>query len=584
VHLLSADRIGAEVEGRTLFTGVSFGLSSDDRVAVVGPNGSGKTTLLRIVAGDRAPDQGEVVRRTGLRVGLLAQDPALTTATARDFVLAADPLAGEHEADALLDHVDIDPAQPPATMSGGQRRRVALAQTLLAAADLLVLDEPTNHLDVDTIDWLEEELGRRACGLLLVTHDRYVLERLTNRMLDLAPTAPGEPAEVLWHDGSYSTLLEARAERAAARQRATTRATNLLRKEVAWLRRGPRARTSKPRFRLEQVEVLQRAATGDPDARPLDLGTGRRRLGDDVLDLRDVTVVRGETTVLDHVDLGIGPGERVAIVGPNGAGKTTLLHVLAGRLATTSGTVAVGRTVELGLYEQEAGAGMDPDQTVLDSVLDVAAYVPLANGETLPAHRLAERFGFDGQLQRTPIGLLSGGERRRVALLHLLVAAPNVLLFDEPTNDLDLDTLAVLEDHLDGFAGTLVVASHDRYVLDRLTDRTIEVHDGRLTEHLDVDGYRAARGHRLAAAEAVVSRAAPSGSAVDNQARQAARKLARSLEQRLDRLAQRRGELHAAMTTAATEPERLLELQRELAEVDGEIAEVEERWLEVAVD
>jgi ABC transport system ATP-binding/permease protein len=582
VHLLSADRVGAEVEGRTLFTGASFGLSSDDRVAVVGPNGVGKTTLLRIVAGDRAPDQGEVVTRAQLRVGFLAQDPTLTGSSAHDVVVGADPLVRPDEADALLDRVGIAPDQPLASMSGGQHRRVALARTLVAPADLLVLDEPTNHLDVDTIDWLEEELRRRACGLVLVTHDRYVLERLTNRMLDLVPPAPGEPAEVWWHDGSYSSLLVARAERAAARQRATARARNLLRKEVAWLQRGPKARTSKPRFRREQVEVLRTAAAGDPDARPLELGTGRRRLGTDVFELEGVTVVRGDHTVLDQVDLGIGPGERVGVVGPNGAGKTTLLHVLAGRLAPTSGTVRVGRTVEVGLYEQAAGAGLDPDQTVLDSVVAVAPHVPLATGETLPAHRLAERFGFDGTVQRTPIGLLSGGERRRVALLHLLVAAPNVLLLDEPTNDLDLDTLATLEDHLDGFAGTLVVASHDRYVLDRLTDRTLEVDGGRVVDHLDVDAYRGAV-HARRAAAAARGTGGEAVSARDNRSRQEARRQVRSLEQRLDRLTSRREELHRDMAAAATDPDRLLALQTELGGVEGAIGEAEEAWLAVAL-
>jgi ABC transport system ATP-binding/permease protein len=582
VHLVSVDRVTASVEGRTLFADASFGLTSDDRVGVVGPNGSGKTTLLRIVAGDRAPDAGEVVPRSGLRIGWLPQDPAMGDAAALDLVLDGDHTARQHEAEALLDRVGVDPTQPASRMSGGQRRRVALARTLLAPSDLLILDEPTNHLDVDTIDWLEEVLRRRACGLLLVTHDRYVLERLTNRMLDLAaPSSPGADREgrVYWHDGSYSSLLEARAERAAARDRATARAQNLLRKEVAWLRRGPKARTSKPRFRLEQVEVLRDAAATDPDATPLELGTGRTRLGNDVFDLREVTVRRGDHLVLDRVDLAIGPGERVAIVGPNGAGKTTLLHVLAGWLEPDRGEVRRGQTVRLGLYEQEAAA--TGDRTVLDSVLDIAPHVPLANGETLPAHRLAERFGFDGQLQRTPISLLSGGERRRVALLHLLVAAPNVLLLDEPTNDLDLDTLALLEDHLDGFTGTLIVASHDRYVLDRLTDRTIAVEHGQLTEHPDWERYRE---ERLAARRRVQAPPPESASAADNRARQAVRKQARQLEQRLDRLARRRDELHREMAAAATDAGRLRVLQEESVALEREVAELEDRWLELAVD
>ena len=591
MHLLSVDRVTAEVEGRTLFADVSFGLTSNDRVAVVGPNGSGKTTLLRIISGDREPDSGEVVTRSGLRIAVLAQDPDLGASSAIEVVLASDPMAQEHEAAALLDHVGIDPGHPTDAMSGGQRRRVALARTLLSPADLLILDEPTNHLDVETIDWLEQDLRRRSTGLVLVTHDRYVLERLTNRMLDIAPLGPGKPAEVIWHEGSYSSLLEARAERAASRDRATSRAANLLRKEVAWLKRAPKARTSKPKFRIEQAEVLREAATGDAASRSLDLGTGRRRLGSEVFELEGVTVVRGQTTVLDRVDLGIGPGERVGIVGPNGAGKTTLLHVLSGRLPIDAGERTVGRTVELGVYEQQAGEGMDLKQSVLDSVLEIAPHIPLANGETLPAARLAERFGFDGALQRTPIGLLSGGERRRVALLHLLVAAPNVLLLDEPTNDLDLDTLAVLEDHLDGFKGTLVVASHDRYVLDRLTDRTIAVEHGRLTEHLDLDAYRATRSGEVtrmvsptAGQDAADGTQATPGSAVDNQARQAARKQVRSLEKRVQQLDRRRRELHATMADAATEPDRLLALQAELQEVEEELSSTEDRWLELSVE
>jgi ABC transport system ATP-binding/permease protein len=580
VHLVSLDRVGASVEGRTLFADASFGLSTDTRVGLVGPNGSGKTTLLRIVAGDRAPDEGEVVPRSGLRVGYLRQEPAVSDGPALETVLGGDTAARPDEAAALLDRLRVDPDQPTEVMSGGQRRRVDLARTLLAPSDLLVLDEPTNHLDVDTIDWLEEELRRRVSGLLLVTHDRYVLERVTNRMLDLEPPTAHDDGRLWWHEGSYSSLLEARAERAAARQRASARARNLLRKEVAWLRRGPKARTSKPRFRTEQVEVLRDAARDDLEARPLDLGTGRRRLGNDVFTLAGVTVTRGGTRVLERVDLAIGPGERVAVVGPNGSGKSTLLQVLAGRLPADAGEVRIGATVQLGTYEQELSPPTgDDDTTVLDSVLAIAPHVPLADGTELPAHRLAERFGFDGTLQRTPVGRLSGGERRRVALLHLLVAAPNVLLLDEPTNDLDLDTLAVLEDHLDGFAGTLVVASHDRYTLDRLTDHTLGIAGGQVTEHLDWAAHRAAT-----VPGAATGRRAPSRSARDNRARQATRKQLRQLETRMASLATRRDQLHEQMAAAATDPARLLELQADLASVSAELGAAEDEWLERSLE
>jgi ABC transport system ATP-binding/permease protein len=583
MHLVSVDDVTASVEGRTLFADVSFGLSSEHRVGLVGPNGSGKTTLLRMLAGERAPDAGRIVSRTGLRVASLAQDPQLPDVPALDAVLAADPTARPDEAERLLAALHVGPSHRTGAMSGGQRRRVDLARTLLPPSDLLILDEPTNHLDVDTIDWLEAELRRRTGALVMVTHDRYVLERVTDHMLDLVPPNVREEGRVYWHEGSYSSLLEARAERDAARERASLRAANLLKKEVAWLKRGPKARTSKPKFRIEQVEVLRDAARGDDEARPLDLGTGRRRLGNDVFELRGVSVRRGDHQVLDRLDLGIGPGERVGVVGPNGGGKSTLLHVLAGRLPVDAGEVKVGTTVQLGLYEQTAGAGLDGSQTVLDSVLDIAPHVPLADGTTLPAGRLAERFGFDGQLQRTPIERLSGGERRRVALLHLLVAAPNVLLLDEPTNDLDLDTLAVLEDHLDGFAGTLVVASHDRFTLDRLTDRTLAVSGGRVTEHLDWAGHRAALadGGEQAPAPAPPTTSTPS--ARDNKQRQAARKQVRQLETRVTTLTRRRDDLHERMVVAATDPERLHDLQAELDAVTDELAEAEDAWLELSV-
>jgi ABC transport system ATP-binding/permease protein len=585
MHLMSLNAVGASVEGRTLFADASFGLTSEDRVGVVGPNGVGKTTLLRIMVGERAPDTGSVIHRSGLRIGWLPQEMDLPDADAAAIVAQGDPLARDDEVAALLDRLGVAPELPLGRASGGQRRRIALARTLLAPSDLLVLDEPTNHLDVDAVDWLEEELARRRSGLVLITHDRYVLERSVNRMLDLDPPAPGEPAEVWWHDGAYSSLLEARAERAATRQRTTARARNLYVKEVAWLRRSPKARGTKPRFRVEQAEKLRQAAAGDPADRPLELGTGATRLGDEVFALEQVSLTRGDHLVLDGVDLVIGPGERVGIVGPNGSGKTTLLHILAGRLSPDSGNVKVGRTVQHAVFEQLATVP-PAGTTALETVLAIASHVPLKNGEQLPAHRLAERFGFDSRTQRTPVELLSGGERRRLALLHLLVRAPNVLLLDEPTNDLDLDTLAVLEDHLDGFEGTLIVASHDRFLLDRLTDRIVAVEDGSLTEHLDWTGHR----EQVLAARAATERRAgerppsSSRSAADNARRQAARKRGRQLEQRLAKLQQQREQLFAEMVTAASTPERLMALQDELTIVDADISQTEDAWLEVSID
>lgn len=582
MHLVSVTDLGAEVDGRWLFSGASFGLRTGDRVGVVGPNGVGKTTLLRILAGAREPDAGEVVFRRDTRVAWLPQESVWVDGSAVDVVCAAAPtLIAVHDAQALLSRLGVDPDHPTDQMSGGQRRRVALARTLAQPADVLILDEPTNHLDVATVDWLEGELTRRQVALVMVTHDRYLLERAVNRMLDLAPGGrqSNTGASVMWHDGTYSSLLEARQQRADQADRASARARGLLTKEVAWLRRQPKARTSKPQFRVDQVAALREAARSDPDVAPLELGTGRRRLGRQVMELEGVTVRRGEVTVLDGVDVAVGPGERVGIVGPNGAGKTTLLEVMTGHRQPDAGTARIGNTVQLGFYAQQADIPSDAT-TVIDTLTTVAAHIPLANGETLPASRLAERFGFPTHLQRTAVADLSGGERRRLALLHVLIDAPNVLVLDEPTNDLDLDTLAVLEDHLDGFAGTLIVATHDRFVLDRLTDRILAVGGGAISEHLD---HAQAREHGAPAAATGSSASRSTLDATEaNRARQQARRERRRAEQQVEDLTDRRNGVLQEMATQAHDHARLIDLQRGLTSVTDQLSQAEAAWLEAA--
>jgi ATP-binding cassette subfamily F protein uup len=579
MHLFSASDLTHGYDDRTLFRDLKFGMASGDRVAIVGPNGSGKSTLLRIVAGDIAPDAGSVVFANDARVTYLPQSPRpAADATTLQVAAGGATSVARHDAEAMLDRLAVPPGAAMGTLSGGQRRRVALARVLLPASDLLILDEPTNHLDADTIDWLEDELRRRTTGLLLVTHDRYLLQRLTNRLLDLEDTTP------VWVEGSYADVVASRLARREARERADRVRSNLLRKELAWLRRGPKARTSKPKFRLEQARTLQEAApVGEPPG--LDLGTGRRRLGSRVLDAEGVTVTFPDgTTVLRDIDLALGPGERLGVVGPNGAGKTTLLRALAGDLAPASGTVRWGTTVELAVYDQEAAAA--PSQLrVLDTITAIAEWIPLANGERLGAATLAERFGFTPALQQATVARLSGGERRRLALLHLLVRAPNVIMLDEPTNDLDIETLQRLEDHLDAFRGTLVVASHDRYVLDRLTDQLVAIEDARLRACLDWDSYREAHHERrIATATATTPSSADSRTADDNRRRQEQRRLARSLEQRMGRLQQQQAQLDKELAAAGADYGRAAALTAALAEVRGELADVEHSWLEAVVE
>lgn len=599
MHVLSATGLSKSYDGRVLFTDLALGVQTGERIGLVGPNGSGKSTLLKILSGTVEPDAGEVVPATGARIRMLAQQPELPRGTATAAVLdGADAATRQHEAEALLDKLGIDPGAEVSEMSGGQKRRVALATALVAPADLLILDEPTNHLDVWTVDWLEDELRSRTSALLLVTHDRRMLERLTTKLLELDPRGldptgtdgPGVPSAgggAYWHEGGYSVLLEAREERERRRNRAEQRRSNILRKEIEWLRRQPKARGTKPKFREEQARQLQ-AATPPGELGQLQLGTGRRRLGSQVIDAEEVAFrydAHGPDVVRDF-SYSVGPGQRLGVVGPNGAGKTTLLRLLLGELEPTDGAIKRGPTVEVGVYRQEAR--VPPSSTsALDTILEVGDRIPLATGETLPAPRLAERFGFPPRLQRSAVSDLSGGERRRLALLHLLVAAPNVLVLDEPTNDLDLDTLAILEDHLDGFQGTIIVASHDRFVLDRLTDELLAVRpDGRVTRHMDWEQYREeAEAERAVSQVARTAQQRSSGvsqAAVDHARRKEARRELRKVASRVEKLEGLRDELDAAMAVPSTGHEQLAELAKARDEVVTQLAVAEERWLELA--
>jgi len=597
MHVLSADGISASVEGRTLFEGLSFGLTDDDHVGLVGSNGSGKSTLLRILAGRREPDSGRVSVNSAARISYLPQEASLdpevvaleavvTDAGVRrrvqsDPSLRDDPLALEVAAVAVLDRLGIaDVRTAVGALSGGMRRRVALAAALVGEADLLVLDEPTNHLDAATVEWLEAELRRRRGGLLLVTHDRYFLERLCTRMLEL------DAGALYRHEGRYSDVLEARARRAEGREASEARRRNLLRKEVAWLRRGAKARTSKPKFRLEQAQALIEAEPS-PERGQLQLGTGRRRLGKDVFELADVAVRYDGREVLRNVDMLVGPGERIGIVGPNGAGKTTLLNVLAGERVPDAGQVRVGATVEAGYYRQDLTVDESPARAI-DVVREVAEWVPLADGRKLSATALMERFLFDDALAHRRVDLLSGGERRRLALCRLLMTAPNVLLLDEPTNDLDLDTLAALEDHLDTFRGTIVVASHDRYLLDRLTDGFYGIEpDGTVCRYAgDWSSYWEAqaeaqrrRGSSRAETAAKPGRQ-PRGTG-SKPSYKDVRELAQ-LEHRMPLLELRRDELTAELAGAASDHVRLVELSAALEAVQRELDLAESRWLELS--
>jgi ATP-binding cassette subfamily F protein uup len=456
-----------------------------------------------------------------------------------------------------------------ARLSGGERRRTALAAALVRDAELLVLDEPTNHLDVEGITWLAAHLRQRRGALLVVTHDRWFLDAVCDRTWEVGDGA------VRQFDGGYAAYVLARAERARQADAAEARRQNLLRKELAWLRRGPPARTSKPRFRIEAAEAL----IGDVPAPRSSVelrALAQRRLGRTVVDLEDVTVRVGERTLLDSVTWHVGPGDRIGVIGVNGSGKTHLLRLLAGELAPATGTVRIGQTVHSAHLSQEIRELPD-DLRVIEAVQEVRTTAELG-GVELSAGQLAERFGFANERQWTPVGDLSGGERRRLQLLRLLLTQPNLLLLDEPTNDLDTDTLAALEDLLDGWAGTIVVVSHDRYLIERVCDTTVALlGDGTLAALPGgIDEYLA---RRAAAADAAVEeRRERRGDT------RAARKELGRLERRVDTLQKREATLHDQLAAHATDYARVAELDAELRDVVAEREAAEEAWLALADD
>jgi len=575
-NLVNLEAVSKTYGTRSLLAEVSLGVAEGERIGVVGRNGDGKTTLVRVLARHEPPDAGRVTHTRDLRLGLLAQhdelDPA---ATVRAVVLGDRP---EHDwagdprirgvANALLGEVPLDAAIGP--LSGGERRRVALARLLVAEHDLLVLDEPTNHLDVEAIDWLAHHLAGLRSALLVVTHDRWFLDAVCERTWEV------EGGRVHDYEGGYSAYVLAKAERSRVVAAEESRRQNLVRKELAWLRRGPPARTGKPRFRIDAANAL---IADEPPARDrVELVRfASARLGKTVLDVHDATLAVGGKPLLEHLTWQLGPGDRVGVVGVNGSGKTSLLRLLAGELRPAAGRLVVGKTVRVAYLPQEVGAEhLDPELRVLPAVEEVKRVVQLGKGRELTATQLIERFGFTGDRPWARVGDLSGGERRRLQLLRLLMTEPNVLLLDEPTNDLDIETLTALEDLLDGWAGTLVVASHDRYFVERVCDRDVALFGDHRLRDLPggVDEYLDVR--------RALTVAAPERSRESRGDTRAARKELTRVERRLDALSGREARLHEELARHAADYSRVAVLDTQLRALHDERAQLEESWLELA--
>lgn len=605
INLINCEDVSLSYGLKPLLDHVSLGINETDRIGIVGLNGGGKTTLLEILTGLQEPDSGRVSRRSNLRFAVVTQrSPLPPGATVGEAILASQGLDSyEWASDARIRTTmaglgigNLGLNTPVEQLSGGEKRRVALAAALIQELDLIVLDEPTNHLDVEGVQWLADHLLSRHCAVVVVTHDRWFLDAIATRTWEV------HDGQVDMYDGGYNDWVFARAER--ARQAAATeqRRQNLMRKELAWLRRGAPARTSKPRYRIEAAEALIEDVPEPRNSAEL-MKFSAKRLGKTVIDFFDGKLVGPSGDVLvEHLNWMLAPGERIGLVGVNGSGKTTLLRTLAGDYPLAAGKRVQGPTVHIGWLKQELN-DLPTDRTVLQAVEDVAGRVTIGKNE-LTASQLLERLGFQPARQRTPVKDLSGGERRRLQLTRILMDEPNVLLLDEPTNDLDIDTLQQLEDLLDQWAGTLVVVSHDRYLIERICDSTWALFgDGKLTnlprgieQYLERRAEMAENATRLQAAQlgaeaadATSSQEAQltAGGLVRGSAEErAVKKDLRRLEHSLEKLRTQEKKVHDKLATAASatpvDTDLLADLDRELKSVLDEISEVEMEWLEKA--
>ena len=494
MNIINIEHISKIFGGKVIFDDVSCGISEGEKIGVIGINGTGKTTLLRVLAGLEQPDEGQVITQNGIRIAYLQQNPAFpeektVLSYVTDGMWDMDWTL-QSEAKSMLNQLGIvDHEQPLAELSGGQRRKAALVRTLVQDFDVLLLDEPTNHLDNEMLTWLEDYLNRYKGTVIIVTHDRYFLDRVSNRILEL------DHGKIYSYEANYSKFLELKVQREEMALATERKRQSVLRMELEWAKRGCRARSTKQRARLERLEALKAGKAPVSDA-TLEIEATAARMGRKTVELHHISKRYGEKVLIDDFDYIVLKNQRLGIIGPNGCGKSTLIKIIAGLIEPDSGSVEIGETIQLGYFAQEV-PDMNTEQRVIDYIKDVAEYLPTKDGK-ISASQMLERFLFTPEMQYAPVSKLSGGEKKRLYLLKVIFTGANVYLFDELSNDIDIQTLTILEDFLNSFPGIVITVSHDRYFLDNVVDRIFEFdgnghlqqYEGGYTDYLETKQKR----------------------------------------------------------------------------------------------
>ena len=594
MNILNAEKISKTYGEKVLFDKVVLGVNKGDKIGVIGVNGTGKSTFLKIIAGIEEPDEGEIVSGRGVTVSYLAQAPQFNPGdTIVGYIIKDKNNASEAEAKTILTKLgitDFDAAIN--TLSGGQRKRVALARTLVSPAEVLILDEPTNHLDSDMVIWLEEYIKKFKGELIMVTHDRYFLDNVTNRIVEL------DGGKLYGYDTNYSGFLELKTQREEMERATEAKCANILRRELEWIRRGCQARSTKQQARIDRYEDMKEAsrqARASFENKALEMNSVSTRLGKKTIELSDICKSFGEKKVIDDFTYIFLRDDRIGIIGKNGCGKSTLMKIITGNLKPDSGSVEIGDTVRIGYFMQE-NEPLDEKMTVLEFVRSIGEYVTTATGKAT-ASQMCEKFLFGPKSQWTPISKLSGGEKRRLYLLSVLMSAPNVLILDEPTNDLDIETLEILEDYLDGFAGIVIVVSHDRYFLDRTVDRIFSFEGGgRLKQYEGgfSDYYEKKQAENGIASDGATQsvKEAVSGDTTSAKPKKyykerenklkftyAEQKEYDTIDDDIASLESKIEELDGEIAGAATQYSRLNELMQEKADVEAQLEHKMDRWV-----